>query len=427
DWPSRLGDKAGFSSHPGSQLSSKTKREEPYSSGPRSSESWDPEFNPSTMDAERRDVAWRKHSAVTIKIEESRSAEVGYGPSKAALPPPAPSTPRKACAVVEGTRTTSAHPTISRCAPNLRDASPKPLGGFHREVRSGHLGHRQTPLRSSGTVSSIPSGGAIHRTADRPNPVPTVTAEEATPKSRRMRSHQYVYRPPTSPRASETSIGAREGEDRGSASVRAETPVAVLPPLYPSSYRTSGAAITTRNTTPVHGPGYRRTTPQAFNVSPRPLVGKIKEARLPELRPALSSSLRTNRSGPLKREDSSVALPATQSAVHLPRGNDERNDGGEGYESSGSGDSDGSDRTIRPSRISSPSQCTGHNGTATNRLCSERTRPPITLPRRPQQPQLGLRYRTTQGSETEIRRRELWDRSNIPKSRQVDLSTRDIW
>ncbi|KAG8903310.1 hypothetical protein FRC01_009246, partial [Tulasnella sp. 417] len=380
-WSSRLGEKAKFCSHPQSQLSSKTKGNEPCTSDSRSSESWserDAQFYTSTMDAERRDVLRREHSGATTKVKEPRRAEVDYAPSRVALPSPSPSIPRKIGAVVEGTRTTSAHPPISRCAPKLRDASSKSLSGFRKEVRSGPLGHCQSHSRSSGTVSYFPPRErAIHRAVDR------------------------------------------------AARVRGETPVVVLPPLYPSSCRKSGEAITTRDRTLTYRPGYRRTTPQAFNVSPRQLVDKIKEAQLPEMRPAPFSSLRTNRSGLLKSEDVFVALPPKQTAVHLPRGNTQLDGEGEGYESCGSTDSDDSDRTIRPSRISFSSQCTGHNGKASYRPCTERTRPPTTLRRGPQQPHLGLCYHTPQVSETEIRRRESGDRSNIPKSRQVGPSTRD--
>ncbi|KAG8893693.1 hypothetical protein FRC01_013413, partial [Tulasnella sp. 417] len=257
-WSSRLGDKAGFSSHPGSQLSSRPKGDEPCSSGPRSSESWPesaPEFNLSTMDAEGRDVAGRKHLAITTKVEESRRAGVGYGSSKVVLPPLSPSMSRKTAAVVEGSRTPSARPPVPRCAPNLRVASSKPLGGFRKEVRSGRLGHCQSHPRSSGTASyTPPREGAIHRTVNRPNPVPTIMVEEPKPSRMRVMPYQYVYRP------------------------RA------------------------------------RTTPQTFNVSPSPLVGRIEETQLPRLRPAPSSSLRTSRSGLFKREEVSVALPAKQTA-----------------------------------------------------------------------------------------------------------------
>ncbi|KAG8912954.1 hypothetical protein FRC01_004816 [Tulasnella sp. 417] len=423
------------------------------------------------MAAERRVAAERVNPALTTKIKESGCAEVG----NVVLSPLSPSMRRRTGPVVDGTRTTSACPPVSPRAPDLRDVSSKLLGGLPKEVRSGHLVQRQSPTR--------PSGRAIHRAADEANSIPTMRIEEPTPQSMRVKSYHYVYRPPTPPRASEFSIGVHQGEVPGPASIRAEAPVVFFPPRYPSSCRKSSNAVTA----PAHRPGHRRTNPQAFSVSPRPLVGKIEEDHLPELRPAPTSGLRTSRSGPLKRDDVSDSLPVTQTAVHLARRNDQPNDGTDGSERSESGDSDDSDKTIRPSRIRFPSQSRdsedrdrtprasmillpsgprdsdqsgetsrasrvgvpsgfaaaavqqaiqsghapardiGRNGKTSSSSSTERTHRPTAFLRGPQQPQLGLRDRTPQVSETEIRGREPQDRQNIPTSRQVGLSTRDIW
>ncbi|KAG8916475.1 hypothetical protein FRC01_003125, partial [Tulasnella sp. 417] len=301
-WSSRLRDEAGFGL-PQSKPSSKTKVDDPPISRPLSSESWsewDPEFYASTMEAERREVAGRINPTATPKRAEPRRAEVRNGSSNVVLPPLPPPMTRTTRDVVEGARSTSASPPVPLYAPKIRDASSKLVVALPKDVGSGHSGHRQASPRFSGTVSTIPPGEAAtaRDTGDQRNPLPIIMVEEPTPETVRVKSYQYLYRPPTA-RALESSIGARRGEEPRAAIVRAEPPEVLLPLLPPPLPRNPYNA----NKTAKRRPPLCTRIPRNFHVVPNPSDAKIEGAQPTGLHPAPSPRNKTKPSGPLERED----------------------------------------------------------------------------------------------------------------------------
>ncbi|KIO29872.1 hypothetical protein M407DRAFT_226002 [Tulasnella calospora MUT 4182] len=125
-WPSRLRVKTGLGLHLRGKLSFKAKTKKPGSSRPPSLESlpeWDPQFYASTMEAERRAVAERKHAAVTIRKEEHRRAELFNWPPEAVLRPLSPPMTQHAGDVIDGADTTSARSAVPPGTPDLLDAS----------------------------------------------------------------------------------------------------------------------------------------------------------------------------------------------------------------------------------------------------------------------------------------------------------------
>ncbi|KAG8958600.1 hypothetical protein FRC00_002555, partial [Tulasnella sp. 408] len=348
-WPSSLRDKAARGLHLHGKLSSKNETTKQSTPRPLSSESWpewDPEYYPSTMEADRRAVAERMKPAATIRKEKPRREEADDDDPNVVLPPFPPPMTRNAGDVVKGAETNSARPPAPPAAPESPEASPKSLDSPLKNVGSGNSSHRQTSQPPLRTVSSTPPRkGATPRAT--PDPIPYIVIVEATPKSVRTRRPECVYQPPGFPAlrfdadgrcvVAEKNQGVTpKKEEPEPASDRAESPEVFLPPLPPPLRPPMPCnVVKDAKRTPVHSPP-RRCTPQSTNVSPTPSGSKIEESKstwpraspsghtdpppFPGLEPKsgkvskASPTIDTNPSGLLERGNVSARPPAPPGA-----------------------------------------------------------------------------------------------------------------